>query len=61
MNEKARTLKTLFIPNKKSLLRGFFNNGAAIVTISEPPKLFYIIENQESKELLRRMSDLLAA
>ena len=36
-------------------------NGAAIGTISEPPEIFNIMENQESQILLRRISDLLAA
>lgn len=36
-------------------------NGAAIGTISEPPEIFNIMENQESQILLQRISDLLAA
>lgn len=36
-------------------------NGAAIGTISEPPEIFNIMENQESQILLRRISELLAA
>ena len=35
--------------------------GAAIGTISEPPEIFNIMENQESQILLRRISELLAA